>query len=143
MMMNFTIPLLTVVKDSISKTKGKALVNSSNVNENSISLFVQFALWAVGLIVVVGIILYAVEQIAKHVDFLKKLRKSIKGQYFLILIFFPIFYLIYYSVYYLPHHNENSTSLFLNKEVNNYLLSASLTFLIYFRNTWPSLRITT
>lgn len=127
--MTFSIYSLLIFKDSILNIQSKPQLHGLlRPQEKPISLYVQLLLCTVVLVVGVGIVLYLVDKILKNLSFFQQIRESMKNNYFLILLFFPIFYLIYYYAYYLPY-NENSNSIWLESETNEYLLTASLTFL--------------
>lgn len=128
--MKFLFFFVLLIQDSISKTQNTLQKkNIPILHEKSISLYVQLILYAVILIVSVGLVLYFVDQLLKNWNFFQKIRFAMKNNYFIILIFFPFFYLIYYYAYYLPYKDEADHTIWLKTETAEYLLTASLTFL--------------
>jgi hypothetical protein len=128
--MIFFINLLILVNDSISKVQNFAHQKDiPNIQEKPISLYVQLILGVTLLIVIVGLVLYLGDQLLKHWSFFKKVRESMKDNYFLILIFFPLFYLVYFYAYYLPCKGNANSFIWVRPETAEFLLTASLTFL--------------
>lgn len=128
-MINFLALLTVTVKDSLKTIGDKTVLTEVKANETSISIYVQILLSVVVLFVGLGVVLYLSDQIMKHFNILKKIRKLLKDNYFVILMFFPAFYLVYHYAFYLPYSSKNLDSFWLKKETADYLLTASLTFL--------------
>jgi len=116
-----------VVQDSIANSH-KAQKVVVTAQSQPLSLTIQLLLYAVALLAGVGLIFYLMDLALKHVSFFQNIKKSMKKNYFIILIMFPIFYLIYHLAYFVPNSGENN-SIWLTEETDNLLWTASLTFL--------------
>jgi hypothetical protein len=107
---------------------GSNSVNSI-VSDQSKSVYIQVLLYAILLIVLVGLFFYLLDIILKYLGIFQGGKIFLKKNYFLILIFFPFFYLVYYYAYYLPFKNTNISSIWIKEETADFLWTASLTFL--------------
>lgn len=124
--MNRIIMLLSISLKTVSV--GSNSVNSI-VSDQSKSVYIQVLLYAILLIVLVGLFFYLLDIILKYLGIFQGGKIFLKKNYFLILIFFPFFYLVYYYAYYLPFKNTNISSIWIKEETADFLWTASLTFL--------------
>jgi hypothetical protein len=128
--MNFLIYSKVLFQNSISKAQNiLPQKNISLIPDPPIGLYVQLILYTIVLIVIVTVVLYLADQLFKHWNFFQNVKKSMKNNYFIIFLLFPIFYLVYYYAFYLQCKDNPNSSIWMKAETAEFLLTASLTFL--------------